>query len=124
MVDDEGYVTEGTASNAWIVNEEGTLVTRALSNDILSGITRLTVLRLAQELQIRIEERAFTADEAKAASEAFVTSASAFVIPVTQIDDTKLGEGRPGEVAAKLRAAYEEFMTTEPRILDGLAVHD
>lgn len=105
MVEETGLVTEGTSNNAYIV-KDGRIVTRNLSNDILHGITRAAVLRFAREAQMEVEERAFTIDEAKAADEAFVTSASAFVMPVVSIDGTRLGDGKPGPVAARLREIY------------------
>ncbi|ARE83625.1 D-alanine aminotransferase [Roseovarius mucosus] len=106
MVED-GYVTEGTSNNAYIV-KGNRIITRQLSNDILHGITRAAVLRFAREAQMEVEERAFTIDEAKAADEAFVTSASAFVMPVVEIDGVALGDGTPGRVAARLREIYLE----------------
>jgi D-alanine transaminase len=105
MVED-GYVTEGTSSNAWIVTGAGAIVTRDLSTAILHGITRAAVLRLAREAQLRVEERRFTPEEAKGAAEAFVTAASAFVTPVVEIDGTRIGHGRPGPVTARLRELY------------------
>jgi D-alanine transaminase len=106
MVED-GFVTEGTSNNAYIV-KGGTIITRHLSNDILHGITRAAVLRFAREAQMSVEERPFTIDEAKAADEAFVTSASTFVFPVVEIDGTALGDGTPGPVARRLREIYLE----------------
>ncbi len=120
MVDDAGDVTEGTASNAWIVTKEGHIITRNLGTEILSGITRLAVLKIAQESQIKIVERSFTLEEAKQAAEAFVTSASAFVMPVTQIDGSAIGAGKPGPISQKLRAAYIAFMELEPLISNEL----
>ena len=104
MVED-GQVTEGTSNNAYIV-KDGKIITRHLSNDILHGITRAAVLRFAKEAQMVVEERAFTIEEAQAADEAFITSASTFVMPVVEIDGTSLGEGVPGPVAARLREIY------------------
>ena len=104
MVED-GYVTEGTSNNAYIV-KDGTIVTRHLGNEILHGITRAAVLRFAAEAQLKVEERAFTVDEAKEADEAFVTSASAFVMPVVEIDGVPLAGGTPGPVATRLREIY------------------
>ncbi|MEM7243354.1 MAG: D-amino-acid transaminase [Pseudomonadota bacterium] len=106
MIED-GYVTEGTSNNAYFV-KDGVIVTRGLSNDILHGITRAAVLRFAEEAQMQIEERLFTIDEAKAADEAFVTSATTFVMPVVGIDDAKIGSGVPGPVATRLREIYLE----------------
>ncbi|MDC0739185.1 D-amino-acid transaminase [Cognatishimia sp. SS12] len=106
MIED-GYVTEGTSNNAYFV-KNGKIVTRPLSTDILHGITRAAVLRLAAESQMEIEERLFTIDEAKEADEAFTTSASAFVMPVIEIDGVTLGDGTPGPVAKRLREIYLE----------------
>ncbi|WP_306151345.1 D-amino-acid transaminase [Roseovarius sp. MMSF_3281] len=106
MVED-GHVTEGTSNNAYIV-KGGKIITRALSNDILHGITRAAVLRFAQEAQMEVEERNFTIDEAQEADEGFITSASAFVMPVVEIDGTTLGDGTPGPVAKRLREIYIE----------------
>lgn len=104
MIED-GMVTEGTSNNAYIV-KDGKIITRALSTDILHGITRAAVLRFAAEAQMQVEERSFTIDEAKAADEAFITSASTFVMPVVEIDGAALGEGTPGPVAQRLRQIY------------------
>jgi len=106
MVQD-GYVTEGTSNNAYVV-KDGKIITRALSNDILHGITRAAVMRFAQEAQMEVQERSFTIDEAMAADEAFFTSASAFVMPVVEIDGATLGDGRPGPVSRRLREIYLE----------------
>ncbi len=105
MVED-GSVTEGSSNNAYIVTRDGTIVTRQLSNSILHGITRASVLRLAREAQFRIEERPFTVAEAQEAREAFVTAASIFVMPVVEIDGVTLGDGQPGPVARRLREIY------------------
>ncbi len=104
MIED-GYVTEGTSNNAYFV-KNGKIVTRPLSNDILHGITRKAVLRMAAEAQMVVEERLFTVDEAKEADEAFTTSASAFVMPVVEIDGVALGDGTPGPIAKRLREIY------------------
>ena len=106
MVED-GAVTEGTSNNAYIV-KDGKIITRHLSNDILHGITRAAVLRFAREAQMQVEERSFTVEEAQNADEAFVTSASAFVMPVVEIDGTAIGTGAPGPVAGRLREIYLE----------------
>lgn len=106
MVED-GLVTEGTSNNAYIV-KNGTIVTRALSHDILHGITRAAVLRFAAEAQMQVEERSFTIHEAQQADEAFITSASAFVMPVVEIDGAPVGTGRVGPVATRLREIYLE----------------
>lgn len=109
---EDGKVTEGTSNNAYIV-KGGKIITRELSNDILHGITRAAVLRFAREAQMEVEERSFTIDEAKQADEAFVTSASTFVMPVVEIDGVALGTGTPGPVARRLREIYlEESLKT------------
>lgn len=105
MVED-GYVTEGTSSSAFIVTGGDTIVTRQLSNDILPGVTRRAILKLSEDAGITVEERLFTVDEAKAASEAFLTSASSFVLPIVRIDGQQIGDGTPGPVVAKLREIY------------------
>jgi D-alanine transaminase len=104
MVED-GAVTEGTSNNAYIV-KGGKIITRHLSNDILHGITRAAVLRFAREAQMEVEERAFTVAEAQGADEAFFTSASAFVMPVVELDGQAIGSGTPGPVATRLREIY------------------
>ena len=104
MIED-GKVTEGTSNNAYIV-KGNKIITRELSTDILHGITRAAVLRFAREAQMEVEERSFTIDEAKEADEAFITSASTFVMPVVEIDGATLGEGVPGKVATRLREIY------------------
>lgn len=108
MVED-GFVTEGTSNNAYIV-KGNRIITRGLSNDILHGITRAAVLRFAREAQMEVEERNFTIDEAKSADEAFITSASAFVMPVVEIDGKAVGHGSVGPVAVRLREIYLEEM--------------
>ena len=106
MVQD-GAVTEGTSNNAYIV-KDGQIITRALSNDILHGITRSAVLRFAEEAQMEVVERNFSIQEAQQADEAFITSASMFVMPVVEIDQQALGKGSPGPVATRLREIYLE----------------
>jgi D-alanine transaminase len=106
MVED-GFVTEGTSNNAYIV-VDNKIITRELSNDILHGITRNSVLRYAEEAQMEIEERPFSVKEVLAADEAFITSASTFVMPVVEIDGEPIGEGRPGRVSRRLREIYIE----------------
>ena len=104
MVED-GFVTEGTSNNAYII-KGGKIITRHLGNEILHGITRAAVLRFAREAQMVVEERAFTIEEVKAADEAFITSASTFVMPVVEIDGDAIGSGTPGPVASRLREIY------------------
>ncbi|MEP3332584.1 D-amino-acid transaminase [Sedimentitalea sp.] len=104
---EDGFVTEGTSNNAYIV-KDGKIITRERSHDILHGITRAAVLRFAAEAQMQVEERNFTVVEAQAADEAFITSASTFVMPVIEIDGAELGDGTPGPVAVRLREIYLE----------------
>ena len=112
MVED-GYITEGSSNNAFIVTADGKLVTRDLSNEILHGITRKAVLALAERDGIEIEERAFTPEEAYEAAEAFSTSASSFVMPVVRIDDRIMSNGAPGPVSKRLRELYIEMALAE-----------
>ncbi len=104
----DGYITEGSSNNAYIVTKDNVIVTRQLSNDILHGITRKAVLKCAEELQLKVEERLFTVDEVLNAKEAFSTSASAFVCPVAEVDGKKIGDGKPGPIAKRLREIYIE----------------
>ncbi|MER0239307.1 D-amino-acid transaminase [Fulvimarina sp. MAC8] len=106
MVDENGFVTEGTSNNAYIVKQDGTVITRHLSNDILHGITRASVVGLAEQEGCTVEVRPFSVDEAKAAQEAFITSASAFVMPVVSIDGQTIGAGTPGDFTRRLRERY------------------
>mgnify|MGYP005820890467 CR=1 FL=1 len=108
MIED-GYVTEGGSSSAFILTRDDVIVTRPNSNAILPGCTRKAVVALAAERQLRVEERPFTIAEALVAKEAFITSASSFVQPVISIDGKPVGEGRPGPMAARLREIYIEF---------------
>jgi len=105
---EDGFITEATSSSAHIVNAEGRLITRQLSTRILHGITRFSILDLARHAGIEVEERPFTVAEAKAAKEAFVTSATQFAIPVVRIDGQPVGDGKPGPVAKKLHQLYLE----------------
>ena len=106
MVED-GHVTEGTSNNAYII-KNNKIITRGLSNSILHGITRAAVLRFAKEAQMQVEERNFTINEAYEADEAFITSASTFVMPVIEIDGNQIGHGKPGKNASRLREIYLE----------------
>ena len=106
---EDGYVTEGGSSSAFILTKDDVIVTRKNSNAILPGCTRKAVVALAEERQLRVEERSFTVEEALAAKEAFATSASLFVQPVVAIDGKKVGDGKPGPLAARLREIYVEF---------------
>ena len=108
FVDPDGTVREGAATNAWIV-KDGALITRPAEGDILRGITRATVIRVAEQLQMRLDERAFTVAEAKAADEAFNTAASTVVMPVVAIDGDAVGDGKPGPVVRRLRDAFHDI---------------
>ena len=111
MIDPDGTITEGSSSNMWIVTKKGTIITRPATHKILNGITRRTVHAVAKQMQLTVEERAFTKQEALDASEAFLTSASSHVTPIGQIDDSPVGGGAVGAVAKRLRAAYIDHVT-------------
>jgi D-alanine transaminase len=102
----DGLVTEGTSTNAWIVTGDGTVVTRAADNAILKGVTRLAVFDIIAREGCRLVERPFTVEEAMAAREAFLTSTTADLLPVVRIDGAPVGDGKPGPLSRKLRAAY------------------
>ncbi len=106
----DGTITEGSSTNAWIITREGELVTQPSSNAILSGIARSAVMAIAREEGLTLVERAFTLNEAKAAREAFVTSTTSFVMPVTQIDDAVIANGKAGSMSRKLRQRYLAHM--------------
>lgn len=106
LVDGEGFVTEGASTSAWIVDKDGKVVTRQLSNDILPGVTRRVILEAAADAQLPIIERKFTVAEAKAAREAFISSASGAAIPVVAIDGMPVGDGKPGPMARRIRELY------------------
>lgn len=106
FVDSDGLVTEGTSSNAWIVDAGGRLRTRGLSHDLLHGVTRAALIEAARRLGVEVLEEAFTVDEARAAREAFISGASNPAIPVIAIDGAKVGDGRPGEMTLRLREEY------------------
>jgi D-alanine transaminase len=109
FVDGEGRVTEGSSSNAWIVTRDGKVVTRHANHAILKGITRAVVLDVLAAQGFAVEERPFTLEEAHAAREAFITSASQIVLPVVRIDGRPVGNGAPGLVASALRRDYHRF---------------
>ena len=108
FVDQEGFVTEGSSTNAWIVAADGTIVTRSADAGILRGITRAGVLDVATGKAYSVEQRRFTVAEAQGASEAFVTGTSLKVTAVTKIDGVVIGDGRPGPVADRLRRLFNE----------------
>jgi D-alanine transaminase len=109
FVDMRGYVTEGSSTNAWIVTRDGRIVTRPADHGILRGVTRTVLLDVIAAHDLRLEERAFTLEEAYAAREAFVTSATQLVMPVTQIDGRPIGNGAPGLVATQLRRDFHRY---------------
>ena len=110
QINEEGFVTEGTSTNAWIVDAEGRLCTPPIDEQILSGITRRRILKLAEREGIDFSERYFTLKEAQSAREAFITSTTTLVLPVTTIDDAVIGNGKPGTFTCKLREHYLAFM--------------
>jgi D-alanine transaminase len=114
FVDTKGQVTEGASSNAWIVDKDGTLVTRPITNEILRGVTRTTLIDVLAKEGVRFEERAFTVAEAQKAREAFITSAGNIVMPVTSIDGVSIGNGAPGLLSVKLRAAFHKIAELAP----------
>ncbi len=106
FVDDLGLVTEGSSSNAWIVDRDGVLRTRELNANILRGITRKSLLQIVADEGIAVSERPFSVEDARSAREAFITAASTFVMPVVKVDGAPIGDGKPGPLARKLRALY------------------
>jgi D-alanine transaminase len=108
MVDDMGLVTEGSSTNAWIIDEHGKLRTRDTQANILKGCTRTTLLEVIAEEGVELDERPFSVEEAKRAREAFFTAAGAFVTPAVSIDGTRIGDGKPGPITTRLRQAYLE----------------
>jgi D-alanine transaminase len=106
QVDRDGNITEGTSSNAWIVTARGEVVTHQADTGILNGVTRQGLIHIVAEAGLSFVERKFSLAEAKAASEALLTSSTNFVLPVVRIDDTVIGDGRPGPLAKKLGALY------------------
>ena len=108
LVDDLGLITEGSSTNAWIVDADGVLRTRDTNANILRGITRNAMIKIARDAGVEVQERPFSVDEAKSAREAFFTAASAFATPVVSIDGVTVGAGKPGPITRKLRALYTE----------------
>ena len=100
-------VTEGSSTNAWIVDGKGRLVTRSLGPDILPGVTRRVLLEAAAQEGLEVIERAFSVEEAYSAAEAFISASTAIIIPVVKIDDRAIGQGTPGSITIRLRNAYE-----------------
>ncbi|WP_442577571.1 D-amino-acid transaminase [Mesorhizobium sp. ASY16-5R] len=114
FVDVDGNVKEGGSSNAWIVTADGKLVTRPADEGILRGITRTTLFAVAKSLGLVVEERYFSVEEAKAAREAFITSATTVVMPVVAIDGQPIANGHPGSVALSLREAFFDVAEKRP----------
>lgn len=114
FVDADGTVKEGAATNAWIVTADGTLVTRPADHGILRGITRATVMQVAKKLNLKVEERGFSVDEARKAREAFITAATTIVMPVVVIDGETVANGHPGSVATSLRQAFFDIAEKTP----------
>ena len=106
QIDPDGNVTEGTSTNAWIVTTDKKIVTRPLGHEILPGVTRRALLELLQTTDFTLEERSFALSEALAAAEAFLTSSSVFLLPITRIDGEKIGDGKPGDFSKRLRQLY------------------
>ena len=109
MIDDDDYITEGSSSNAWIFLNN-TLITRPISNSILNGITRSTLIKALKKRRIKYQERKFNISDIKKADEAFITSATQYVMPVIMIDSIKIGSGKPGPKSIEFRNAYMESL--------------
>lgn len=112
FTDENGLVTEGSSTNAWIVTEGQEIVTRPLGRELLAGITRQTLIAVARANNMRVTERAFSVNEAKMAKEAFLTSTTSFVMPVVSIDDTPVDSGEPGRVTLQLLDAYRRHVAS------------
>jgi D-alanine transaminase len=112
QVADDGHVTEGSSTNAWIVTTDRALVTRPADHAILNGITRRTVIELAGHNDYRLEERSFTLAEAKSAAECFLTSTTSWVMPVVSIDGVPVADGNPGPLTRALLSHYAEYVST------------
>ena len=110
MVDDDGFITEASASNAWIVTKDKKLVTRAVTTDILRGITRTAIEKLCKDMNLVLEERSFTPEEAYEAVESFTSSATALITPVTEIDGHKIGDGKRGDICTNLYKEYRAYV--------------
>ena len=114
FIDRDGYVTEGASTTAWIVTSDGTLVTRPDGTQLLPGVTRLTAADVARREGIRVDQRKFRVEEAKAAREAFMTAASMLIMPIVRIDGALVSDGKPGPIATRLRAAFHEVAEKLP----------
>lgn len=114
FIEPDGTVKEGAATNAWIVTADGRLVTRPADFGILRGVTRATVMDVARNLGLKVEERGFSVDEAKRAKEAFITAATTVVMPVVAIDGDSVANGHPGSVTLSLREAFFDIAEKTP----------
>lgn len=114
FVDDEGYVTEGGATNVWIVTGDNELVTRPAESGILKGITRTVVIDMLKAQGITLVERRFTIEEAQNAREVFITAASTLVMPVVEVDGKPVGNGSPGITTGKLREKFHDYAESSP----------
>jgi len=106
LIDGDGFVNEGTSNNAYIIDKNNNIITRNLSNKLLPGITRKTIIEVAKKLKLSIEERPFTVKEALESNEAFISSASTLIAPVTKIDKNNIGKGHIGPITEILRETY------------------
>lgn len=106
FIDDEGYITEGSSSNIWIINKDNEIITRSIDGKILSGITRKTIAKFSKLNDLTVIENKFSKDEMLNAKEVFLTSASSFVTPITEIDNVKINKGVVGEMSIKLKKLY------------------
>lgn len=106
LVDEDGNITEGSSTSAWIVTRDGVLATRPNGNEILPGVTRAIVVDMVRDLGLKFELRPFSLEEARQAREAFITSTNNYVLPITRIDGRPVGDGKPGPTAQRLRTAY------------------
>jgi D-alanine transaminase len=114
LLDEEGNITEGTSTNAWIVTKTGTLVTRQLDSHILGGVTRHALLEIARSMELPVEERSFSRSEAMGAAEAFSSASTVGALPVIQIDQTPISGGIPGPITQKLNGLYHERSKIRP----------
>ena len=110
LINPDGTVTEASAANVWLVDKDGTLVTRPLGHEILGGITRARVMAITEEMGRPVREAIFTLEDVIAAREVFLTGTTTFVLPVTKVDDTVIANGHPGETACDLRDRYQAFL--------------
>ncbi|WP_175995402.1 D-amino-acid transaminase [Burkholderia vietnamiensis] len=113
---EDGYVTEGASSTAYIVGTDGVLVSRPNSHSVLPGCTKAAILQIASEAGLRVDERLFTVEEAQVAREVFLTSASSIVTPVVRVEDATIGNGRPGELTMRLQQIYLELAMRGPAL--------